>query len=173
MADPEKQEIPATGDEGQKSSGGTAGGEIGLNMAYVTSIPGILKIVEFFTLMIAFSVAADTIVFSSWGRMDFFLFVTVTSWLVVIAAFVLFAFNVIAKINVTWDWNIPVLGFAVIAAILLLLCSSLLADDVRRSGGYHTAFLDRLRAAAAFGFISMFVFIGDAVVHFMKMQGRM
>ena len=47
MADPEKQETPAKSEEGQQPSDGTDGGAIGLNMAYITSIPGILKIVEF------------------------------------------------------------------------------------------------------------------------------
>ena len=58
--------------------------------------------------MIAFALAADFKGGWTWGRMDFFLFVTVTSWLVVIAVFILFAFNVIAKINVSIDWNVPV-----------------------------------------------------------------
>ena len=47
MADPEKQGPPPSSDNGQQSSGGTGGGDIGLTMAYVTSIPGILRIVEF------------------------------------------------------------------------------------------------------------------------------
>ena len=58
--------------------------------------------------MIAFALAADFKGSGSWGRMDFFLFVTVTSWLLVIAIFVLFAFNVISMINVNIDWNLPV-----------------------------------------------------------------
>lgn len=62
--------------------------------------------------MLAFALAADSKerVFGSWswGRMDFFLFVTVTSWIIVIVVFILFAFNVIAKINLNIDWNVPV-----------------------------------------------------------------
>ena len=58
--------------------------------------------------MIAFALAADSKGSSSWGRMDFFLFVTVTSWLFVIAIFVLLVFNVISVINVNIDWNLPV-----------------------------------------------------------------
>jgi len=177
MADPEKQEPPPSSDKGQQSSGGTGGGDIELTMAYVTSIPGILRIVEFFTLMLAFALAADSkegiSVVWSWGRMDFFLFVTVTSWILVIVVFILFAFNIIAKINLNIDWNMPNLVFAVIVAILLLISSSLLADDARKLGNVRHSFIDKLRAGVAFGFITMFVFIGDAVVHFMKMQGKM
>ena len=49
MADPENQEATAQSDPApaQKSGGGGSGGEIGLSMAYIMSIPGILKIVEF------------------------------------------------------------------------------------------------------------------------------
>jgi len=65
------------------------------------------------------------------------------------------------------------LVFAVIVAILLLISSSLLADDARKWGSVRHSTIDKLRAGVAFGFISMFVFIGDAVVHFMKMQGKM
>jgi len=61
-----------------------------------------------FTLMIAFALGADAAQIGTWGRMDFFLFVTITSWIIVIAVFVLFVVNIISKINLTIDWNIPV-----------------------------------------------------------------
>ena len=60
--------------------------------------------------MVAFALGANVTEapLNTWGRMDFFLFVTITSWIVVMVAFVLFAFNVIAKINLHINWNIPV-----------------------------------------------------------------
>ena len=58
--------------------------------------------------MIAFALGADIPYFGTWGRMNFFLFVTITSWIFVIAVFVLFALNIISMINVNIDWNIPV-----------------------------------------------------------------
>lgn len=174
MADPENQGTNPDKAPEKQSSGG--GGQIGFTMEYVTSIPGIIKIVEFFLLMIAFALAADSKGSSSWGRMDFFLFVTVTSWLFVIAIFVLLVFNVISVINVNIDWNLPVMIFAAVVAVLLLISSSLIADnarklnDILRFSGYS---VDKLSAAAAFGFFSMVAFIIDAGIHFMKMQGRM
>ena len=45
MADLEDSK-PSSGEEQQHSSGGR-GGDVGLNMPYIKSIPGILKIVEF------------------------------------------------------------------------------------------------------------------------------
>jgi len=152
MADPEKQEPPAGSDKGQQSSGGAGEGDIGLTMAYVTSIPGILRIVEFFTLMLAFALAADSKerVFGSWswGRMDFFLFVTVTSWIIVIVVFILFAFNVIAKINLNIDWNVPNLVFAAIVAILLLISSSLIANNASEWNKSYFPHIYKLRAGA-------------------------
>ena len=43
--------------------------------------------------------------------MSFFLFVTITSWLLVIAWFVLFTFNLHTKINLNINWNITVKDF--------------------------------------------------------------
>jgi len=165
---------PTTAQSDPAGAGGS-GLEIELSMPYIKSIPGILKIVEFFTLMIAFALGADAAqIIGTWGRMDFFLFVTITSWIIVIAVFVLFVVNIISKINLTIDWNIPVLIFAIVAAVLLLISSSLIADNAQKLKGFTGwSWLDKLRAAAAFGFISMFVFIGDAVVHFLKYRGQM
>lgn len=178
MADLEDSK-PSSGQEQQHSSGGR-GGDIGLNIPYIQSIPGILKIVEFFTLLLAFSVGGNAYasLHFNYGDMDFFLFATVTSWIMVLVFFVLFAFNVIAKINVDLDWNLPVLVFAVIAAILILISSSLVAHDVSFSTDYiiHpflASYFNKVRAGVAFGFISMFVFIGDAVVHVLKIKGKM
>ena len=49
MADPENQGSTAQSDPApaEKSGSGGSGGDIGLSMAYIMSIPGILKIVEF------------------------------------------------------------------------------------------------------------------------------
>ena len=58
--------------------------------------------------MIAFGLAAGSKGSFSWGRMDFFLFVTITSWVLAIAIFVLFAFNVISKIKVNINWDLSV-----------------------------------------------------------------
>ena len=49
MADPEYQGTTAESDPApaEKSGGEGSGGAIGLSLAYIMSIPGILKIVEF------------------------------------------------------------------------------------------------------------------------------
>ena len=63
-----------------------------------------------FTLLLAFSIAGNAQAFrSKYGATDYFLFATVTSWIFVMAFFVLFAFNIIAKINLGLDWNLPVI----------------------------------------------------------------
>ncbi|KAJ7365072.1 CKLF-like MARVEL transmembrane [Desmophyllum pertusum] len=170
MADPENPDDASNSDPApaENSGGGAAaGGDIGLTMSYIKSIPGILKIVEFFTLMLAFALAGSIRYYGTWGEMSFFLFVTIMSWLLVIAVFVLFALNLISKINLNINWNIPVLVFAAVVVLLLLISSALLADNARKFR--H----DTLSAGAAFGFISMFVFIGDAVVHFLIITGKL
>lgn len=180
MSNPEDKEAVSRPNAAimDSSEGGNAGGAgvsitITFNKAYVVSIPGVLKIVEFILLMLAFSIAAD-INFKNRG-MSFFLFVTITSWLLVIAWFVLFTFNLHTKINLNINWNITLLIFAAVVAFLLLISSALLADDVRKieeKSGYSLPFLGPLRAAVAFGFIAMFVFIGDAVVNILKITGK-
>lgn len=181
MSNPEDKEAVSRPNAAimDSSGGGNAGGAgvsitITFNKAYVVSIPGVLKIVEFILLLLAFSIAAD-INLKNWGRMSFFLFVTITSWLLVIAWFVLFTFNLHTKINLNINWNITLLIFAAVVAFLLLISSALLADDVRKieeKSGYSLPFLGPLRAAVAFGFIAMFVFIGDAVVNVLKITGK-
>jgi len=63
--------------------------------------------------------------------------------------------------------------FAVMAAILILISSSLVAHDLSPVSGVHHPIYDKLRAGVAFGYISMFVLIGDAVVHVLKIKGKM
>lgn len=194
MSNPEDKEAVSRPNAAimDSAGGGNAGGAgvsitVTFNKAYVVSIPGVLKIVEFILLLLAFSIAAD-ISFAYWGHMRFFLFVTITSWLLVIAWFVLFTFNLQTKINLSINWNITLLIFAAVVAFLLLISSALLADDVRKfEPGSYGDFsansipnldrnwnrnLDSLRAAVAFGFIAMFVFIGDAVVNILKITGK-
>ncbi|XP_073232314.1 uncharacterized protein [Porites lutea] len=136
--------------------------------------------------MIAFSLAADFKGSSSWGRMDFFLFATITSWLLVIARLVSFCcivFDAISIFKLAIDFTICgdllVMIFDAVVSVFLLISSSLIADDARRwndiHGGYRPSgfSVDKLIAAAAFGFFSMVAFIIEAVFHFMKMRGKM
>lgn len=53
MADPENQWTTAQSDPApaEKSGSGGSGGDIGLSMVYIMSIPGILKIVEFVCIL--------------------------------------------------------------------------------------------------------------------------
>ncbi|CAH3161268.1 unnamed protein product [Porites lobata] len=141
-------------------------------------IPGIIKTAEFLLLMIAFSLAADFKGSSSWGRMDFFLFATITSWLLVIARLVsccCIAFDAILIFKLAIDFTICgdllVMIFDAVVAVFLLISSSLIADDARRWNDIHGGY--RPSGFSAFGFFSMVAFIIEAVFHFMKMRGKM
>lgn len=163
---------PAAAEDGFRADNADRGA-IRVNKAYIKSIRGILKIVEFILLLLAFAIAVGIRRdMEKKGRMEFFLIVTILSWLFVIAWFVLFTFNLHKKINPTINWTITLLIFAAAVALFLLISSALLADDVKKFRGYSTSFmaastLVSLRAAVAFGFIAMFVFIGDFVVEFL------
>ena len=79
-------------------------------MNYFALSPVSLK----FTLLLAFSIGGNAYsyhgyYYSGYGDRGFFLFATVTSWIFVMVFFVLFALNIIAKINVVLDWNLPVI----------------------------------------------------------------
>ena len=65
-----------------------------------SNIPTDLVFVLQVLLLLAFAILADTV--GSWGRKSFFLFVTITCWLVVIAVFLIFFLSIDKGINVSW-----------------------------------------------------------------------
>ncbi|XP_022778432.1 uncharacterized protein LOC111319989 [Stylophora pistillata] len=168
---------PAAAEDGFRADNADRGA-IRVNKAYIKSIRGILKIVEFILLLLAFAIAVGIRKdMEKKGGMEFFLIVTILSWLFVIAWFVLFTFNLHKRINLKEKhWNITLLIFAAAVAFFLLISSAFLGDDVKKFRGYSTSFMGAstlvsLRAAVAFGFIAMFVFIGDVVVEFLEFTG--
>ena len=85
-------------------------------MNYFALSPVFLK----FTLLLAFSIGGNANAKYSQGYVDMrvFLFATVTSWIFVIAFFVLFSFNIERKISQNMDWNCPVItGFMLYATL--------------------------------------------------------
>ncbi|XP_031570110.1 plasmolipin-like [Actinia tenebrosa] len=164
MADPEKQNPPEPAPAQTQSAGG-----ITLNVSYVKSPRGIIKIVEIFLLMIAFSCLADICV-NCTGRYSFFLFSTIFPWILCIIIFVLYLFCLVEKIPQI-NWTLTVMINAILWALVILTSSSLVADDIRKrkeySRGYYVVFIpDNLYAAVVFGFLSVVAFVVDAIFHF-------
>lgn len=153
-----------------------------IDINYIKSWAGLLKIGQFFVLLIAFSTLAD---FSNKsennGGFKFFLFVTVTSWLIVMILFGLFVTQLYERIPL--NWTIAMIIYSVSEVLLLLISSSIVAEKSRqlRRGVKHPTgkhYIDtcdeysvscsNVEAAVVFGFIGVALFLADAVFYFMK-----
>ncbi|XP_032218485.2 uncharacterized protein LOC5518013 [Nematostella vectensis] len=146
----------------------------GVKMDYVKSLPGILKIIEFVFLLHAFSCMADCCGNGS-GRYAFFLAMTIIAWIMVIIIFLVFFLDQTSAIP-QLNWQYVVLFSSIAWAVLLLICSALMADvssDTRHYRdwqgygirNYYVKWWDTMTAGVVFGFLAMLVFIIDAVVH--------
>lgn len=158
---------------------------VSLNTGYVKSIQGILKILEIITICVAYSCLADFdrdigyfIGGKYEGRYDFFMSVFVIGWAVVLFVFFVFLFAVESKIATEKNWNIALLVFSVLFALLFIISSSLMADfldDLYNARWHKIRGLKRysevLTASVFFGFFSAVLLLVDAVLVFKKVQG--
>ncbi|XP_001638054.2 uncharacterized protein LOC5518062 [Nematostella vectensis] len=156
-----------------------------IDIDYLKSRPGLTKIAEIMCLLIAFaSLSGYTgshkdARFGS--RFDFFYFVTITSWLIIIAVFLLFLFKVYNRLNI--NWNVVLVVYCTVTAFMLLVSSALVLDAVvhhrtRKESeeivnGHWTNFCSlekcgNIEAAGAFGIIATALFIVDAVFYFIE-----
>lgn len=157
--------------------------QTGLDFDYLKSVPGLLKILEIFGLLLAFAcLSGFTLNYTDpryGGRFDFFYFATVTSWLVVIFLFVFFMLRLHERIAI--NWNLFMAVYSPVTAFLLLLASSLVLDTAvhfRRSeqpdkeGMYFMVCklepCGNVEAAGAFGIITMVLFAVDTVMFCLK-----
>ncbi|XP_031569511.1 uncharacterized protein LOC116304007 [Actinia tenebrosa] len=170
-------------DNAHRPPGAVRGNEC-LNTSYVVSLPGIIKIGEFILLLVAFaSLTGFTSSHSDrlyGGRYDFFYFATITSWLIVLVIFLLFASNLNHRLD--FNWNIVLMVYSVVTAVLLLLTSALVLDAVLfyRSHREHLKSTQdyvgfctvekcaNIEAAGAFGILATVLFIADAVFFFIQ-----
>lgn len=148
-----------------------------VNTGYAKSIPGILRIVEFALLLVAWACVAHCCG-DAGGRIAFFLFVTIFGWICVGALFLLFLLKFEGKISGV-NWNIFHMVFGAVMAVLLLVSASLVADTAarwKRLYDYYTQFhglyytyatlYDNLVAGAVFAFLALIVFVVDVFIHF-------
>ncbi|XP_028392452.1 uncharacterized protein LOC114517011 [Dendronephthya gigantea] len=151
---------------------------------YVKSWAGLLKIAEFFTLLIAFSCLAD---FSNKsennGSFKFFLFVTITAWLITMFLFCIFASGVQDRVSINWTFAMTIYSATVV--FLLVISTSLVAEKARKFRRsvrkVDSIFVDtcdvydkkgvpcrNVEAAVVFGFLAAALFITDAAFYFME-----
>lgn len=163
---------------------------LNVDVGYAISALGIMKVVQFVFLLIAWACMADCYLALDvmyGGRYRFFLFVTIYGWFCIIFLYVCFLLMLTNKINlpaVISDVRIVVVIFEATWALLLLISASLVADAAAKNGNNtysvwksyygekrnngHNNNLDTMITAVAFGFCSLVVFIVDIVFLILK-----
>lgn len=155
----------------------------GLDLEYLKSVPGLLKIIEIVCLLLSFAcLSGFTLKYKEpryGGRFDFFYFATITSWLLVIILFIMFLLRLyerFANIN----WNLVMAVYSPVTAFLLLISSALVLDTAiylrRHDKQFGVNFRDicemescgNVEAAGAFGIISTVLFTVDTVWYCIK-----
>ncbi|KAJ7365029.1 hypothetical protein OS493_007670 [Desmophyllum pertusum] len=155
----------------------------GMDLEYLKSVPGLLKVAEILCLLLAFAcLSGFTLNFTDdqyGGRFDFFYFATITSWLLVIVLFVMFLLRLYERLaNV--NWNLVMAVYSPVTAFLLLISSALVLDTAiyfrRHEEIFDGEFKEicnmekcgNVEAAGAFGIISMVLFGVDTILYCMK-----
>jgi len=169
-----------------------ARGLVSCNPRYLVSPVGILKLVEAVLLMLAWALcsgfrngydnafystvyASSDIRYSS-GGIGFFLFVTVTLWLIVIVFIVLGLLGLLEKLRIPMKMLIFAI-FHAVSAVLLLIATAVIAADaaaipswwcenVVNNNKHFSTTCETYEAAVAFGAFSIIAFIVDAVLYF-------
>ncbi|KAF1744033.1 hypothetical protein MXB_4567 [Myxobolus squamalis] len=88
-----------------------------LNLGYIWSVFGILKIIEFILLLIAWSLVANFQGYYSFPITIYYLIVTSIAWVYVILEFLVYFFNVQRRLSSIW----PYLIFGFLAALVFLI----------------------------------------------------
>ncbi|XP_078365632.1 plasmolipin-like [Oculina patagonica] len=157
--------------------------QTGLDLEYLKSVPGLLKIVEIICLLLAFAcLSGFTLKFTDdryGGRFDFFYFATITSWLLVIILFVMFLLRLYERFT-NINWNLVMAVYSPVTAFLLLISSALVLDAAIYYRRHERPFKGQIQpicdmepcgnveAAGAFGIISMVLFAVDTILYCMK-----
>jgi len=157
---------------------------VSLNTGYVKSVQGILKILEIITICVAYSCLADfdrdiVVIGGKYeGRYDFFMAVFVIGWAVVLFVFFVFLLTLEGKLTTEKNWNIMLLVFSALFALLFIISSSLMADfldDLYDARWHKVSWLKRrtevLTVSVFFGFVSAALLLVDTVLVFMKVKG--
>lgn len=163
----------------QVSEGGGGGGSAlhsGLNFAVIKTPSGLMMIVNIILLFLAWVImagwrgAVGALIYENieTGMQSFFLFSTVFPWLLLIVLLIILLFGIHTRITLI-NWPLTLVINCCIWAFFLLVSSSLVADK----SGKHLCSVwkcDSLRAAAAFGFFSMFGLLAEAFFHFREFR---
>ncbi|KAF0991310.1 hypothetical protein HZS_4901, partial [Henneguya salminicola] len=141
-----------------------------INLGYIWSVFGILKIIEFILLLICWALVANFQGYYSFPYTIFYLIVTCICWAYVILEYFIYIFNIHKRMNMTVSLA------ALIAANGLLAYLSRLISDQNISPFFCTCIIvitscRVIYAACAIGFLAAIVFLIDAYLHYREYQG--
>ncbi|XP_002169849.2 MARVEL domain-containing protein 1 isoform X2 [Hydra vulgaris] len=153
------------------SSGSNIGFKVDLkpDFGFLRSPAGILTCVNIILLFLAWVIMAgwkDNTLWSPWiiSQVSYFLFMTVTTWLVLSIFLVLFILKIHTKILINWPLTLCI--FCMTTSILLIISSIVSANEARKWRIYANGGVNGLAAAAAFGFFASFGLAIQAMFNF-------
>ncbi|XP_066936954.1 uncharacterized protein [Clytia hemisphaerica] len=158
---------------------------MGLDTNYVKSYFGILKIIEFFFLLIAWACMVDyyngNLSYLS-SKNSFFVAMNIMAWVFVIIWFFGYLLSQCHLVNISNKMVVYGIIHLIWFALLLIsgaLCAQLAADTrkacdyLSRFNKYYTCNIAKYEAAVAFGIISSVVFLVDGILHIQQRNSVM
>ncbi|XP_019620877.1 PREDICTED: plasmolipin-like [Branchiostoma belcheri] len=144
---------------------------IGLNINYVTSIPGILKVVELLFGLIVWACVAS---YTYAGGQHWVMFVAVTSWLFTLLYFIFCLLSLRESMPVIsgFNWNLIETVYSVVVTFLYFIAACVQAGTTGVGGnslvrGHYSTYA----AAAAFAFLVTIAYGVDAFFAFQSWRG--
>ncbi|XP_022805790.1 uncharacterized protein LOC111342928 [Stylophora pistillata] len=165
---------------------------------YLRSPAGVSKIAEFILLLSAFVIIS---LYNNYfksradmgfprpdhmDRLSFFTTSTIILWLLVTLAFVFSLLSLSDRIGK--KWNILNMGISIFSAVILLVSSSLLLNEVTHLSDYPTPLgkinlcqaqgyigkqtCGHLQVSAICGLLAMLLFVGDFIYYFFKINNQ-
>ncbi|XP_065641954.1 plasmolipin-like isoform X1 [Hydra vulgaris] len=136
---------------------------------FLRSPLGIQMAVNIILLFIACIITAcwkESIVWSFWisSQVSYFLFTTLTPWLINCVFLIVFIFKIHTKIPI--NWPLTLFLNCAIWIILLVISSSIIANEARKYKAIAAFEPDALGAASAFGFFACVGLVIQALLHF-------
>ncbi|CAH1250173.1 CMTM8 [Branchiostoma lanceolatum] len=150
----------------------TAGSAVSLNIDYIKSIPGILKVVELLFGLIVWACVASYVYA---GGQHWVMFVAVTSWLFTLLYFIfcLLSLRDSMPIVSTFNWNLIETVYSAIVTFLYFIAACVQAGTTGVGGNSFmaTGHYSTYAAAAAFAFLVTIAYGVDTFFAFQSWRG--
>ncbi|XP_076816619.1 MARVEL domain-containing protein 1-like [Clavelina lepadiformis] len=136
---------------------------VSFNLNYVTSIPGVLTILELVFGLICWALLASFPFSTFFAGFQFALFVTITSWLLTLILFVIYLFGLHANACSGAPWSIIDFGHNALWSLMYFIAACVIA-------AYADGF-DTLIASAVFAFIVTAIYLIHTFISFKEWRG--